>query len=329
MSAEFFRRYIDIIQEASAPVNPEDDMFAPRQHQQIAQVFDQLAKDQFQFAQEEREEDDDPEAGEGYEDDGASYLEVAAAFRRGLALGLEAWSSLDTMLAENSAETVKDALGINLSELQDQLTESDDMFADRKHQQIAKALQELAQRYLMLARQADQEGNEEEKSEWMWEVNGYKRLARAFAKDLRTGIDAWSRDSTTVQDDSYERLRDEFGIDLRMMRQQLADVKSLREADDDMFAPRQHQQVAQVFDQLVQNQLQFAQEEREEENDPEAGRGYESDAEWYRDVAQAFRRGMQPGLEAWYDLDTMLREDSAETVEDAIGIDLYELQDQM
>jgi hypothetical protein len=127
MSAEFFRRYIDIIQEASAPVNPNDDMFAPRRHQQVAQVFDQLAKDQMEFARQSREENageeyvDDYTDADGYENDGERYQEVALAFRRGMQAGIEEWRHLDTMLRENSAETVEDALGIDLYELQDQM----------------------------------------------------------------------------------------------------------------------------------------------------------------------------------------------------------------
>ena len=36
---------------------------------------------------------------------------------------------------------------------------------------------------------------------------------------------------------------------------------------------------------------------------------------------------MEAGLNAWGELDTMLREDSADTVEDQIGVDLYQLAD--
>ena len=117
MTAEFFRRYIDIVREA------EDDMFASRQHHQIAQVFDRLAKDQFQFAEEEREEDDDPEAGNGYENDGESDLEVAAAFRRGLQPGLKTWWYLDTLLQEDSADAVEAETDIDLYELRDKAHE--------------------------------------------------------------------------------------------------------------------------------------------------------------------------------------------------------------
>jgi hypothetical protein len=226
MTAELFRRYIDIIQEASAPVNPNDDMFAPRQHQQVAQVFDQLAKDQFQFAQEEREEDDDPEAGEGYEDDGASYQEVALAFRRGMAPGLEAWSSLDTMLAENSAETVEDALGINLSELQDQLTESDDdAFGTRtlplppltgKRGAIIKVFVALAKGMIESAKEYEDTDGDDHGCRS--DAADYEGVARAFAKSMEAGIDAWEGLDTLLQEDSANAVEAETDIDLYQLR---------------------------------------------------------------------------------------------------------------
>jgi hypothetical protein len=81
--------------------------------------------------------------------------------------------------------------------------------------------------------------------------------------------------------------------------------------------------------------MEFARQSREENageeyvDDYTDADGYENDGERYQEVALAFRRGMQAGIEEWRHLDTMLRENSAETVEDALGIDLYELQDQM
>lgn len=205
MTAEFFRRYIDIVREA------EDDMFASRQHQQIAHVFDRLAKDQFQFAEEEREEDDDPEAGNGYENDGESYLEVAAAFRRGLQSGLKAWWYLDTMLTENSAEEVEDALGINLYELHEQLTESDDdMFATRSHPlSIAKIFDKLAQG-MMRSSKID--------------ANAYQEVAQAFRKGMEAGLNAWGELDTMLREDSADTVEDQIGVDLY----QLADAAEER-----------------------------------------------------------------------------------------------------
>ena len=220
MTAEFFRRYIDIVREA------EDDMFASRQHQQIAHVFDRLAKDQFQFAEEEREEDDDPEAGNGYESDGESYLEVAAAFRRGLQPGLNTWWYLDTMLTENSAEEVEDALGINLYELHEQLTESDDdAFGTRTLPlpPLAGKRGAIAREFIGLARGMIQSAQEHEAEDGndhgcRSDAADYENVARAFAKSMEAGIDAWEGLDTLLQEDSADAVEAETDIDLYELR---------------------------------------------------------------------------------------------------------------
>jgi hypothetical protein len=88
-------------------------------------------------------------------------------------------------------------------------------------------------------------------------------------------------------------------------------IDMIREAEDDMFASRSHQAVAKIFDKLARGMM----------------RSSKIDANAYQEVAQAFRKGMEAGLDAWGALDTMLREDSADTVEDQTGIDLYQLAD--
>ena len=220
MTAEFFRRYIDIVREA------EDDMFASRQHQQIAHVFDRLAKDQFQFAEEEREEDDDPEAGNGYENDGESYLEVAAAFRRGLQPGLKTWWYLDTMLTENSAEEVEDALGINLYDLKEQLKESDDdAFGTRTLPlpPLAGKRGAIAREFIGLARGMIQSAQEHEAEDGndhgcRSDAADYENVARAFAKSMEAGIDAWEGLDTLLQEDSADAIEAETDIDLYELR---------------------------------------------------------------------------------------------------------------
>ena len=226
MTAEFFRRYIDIIREA------EDDMFASRQHQQIAHVFDRLAKNQMEFARQSREENageeyvDDYTDADGYENDGESYLEVAAAFRRGLQSGLKAWWYLDTMLTENSAEEVEDALGINLYDLKEQLKESDDdAFGTRTLPlpPLAGKRGAIAREFIGLARGMIQSAQEHEAEDGndhgcRSDAADYENVARAFAKSMEAGIDAWEGLDTLLQEDSADRVEAKTDIDLYELR---------------------------------------------------------------------------------------------------------------
>jgi len=311
MTAEFFRRYIDMLAET------EDDMFAPRQHHLIAQVFDRLAQNQMEFAQEERKEYNDPEAGEGYEND-ASYRYVALAFRRGMQPGIEAWWYLDTMLTENSAEEVEDAVGVNLYDLKEQLKESDDdLFATR---QFTK--QPWHQISLVFDRLAQGKHQEATDSEYPDQVESdareYKDVARAFRQGMAPGLAAWRLLDTLYREDAAGAVKADLDIDLYNPE------NPLNESDDDLFATRQHQQIAKVFNELAQGMLQAAQEYETEDGDDH---GCESDANDYQEVAQAFKQGMAQGMDAWGGLDTELRENSAEVVENDLNIDLYDLQD--
>jgi hypothetical protein len=70
--------------------------------------------------------------------------------------------------------------------------------------------------------------------------------------------------------------------------------------------------------------IQSAQEhEAEDGND----HGCRSDAADYENVARAFAKSMEAGIDAWEGLDTLLQEDSADAVEAETDIDLYELRD--
>jgi hypothetical protein len=120
VTAEFFRRYIDMIREA------EDDMFATRSHPlSIAKIFDKLARGMMRSSK----------------IDANAYQEVAQAFRKGMEAGLDAWGALDTMLREDSADTVEDQTGIDLYQLADD--------AEERHNQTPaeQAAAEFARQY--------------------------------------------------------------------------------------------------------------------------------------------------------------------------------------
>ena len=298
MTAEFFRRYIDMLAET------EDDMFAPRQHHLIAQVFDRLAQNQMEFAQEERKKYNDPEAGEGYENDADSYRYVALAFRRGMQPGIEAWWYLDTMLTETSADEVEDAVGVNLYDLKEQLKESDDdLFATRQF--TKQPWHQISLVFDRLAQGKHQEATDSEYPDQVESDAGeYKNVARAFRQGMAPGLATWRLLDTLYREDAAGAVNAELDIDLYNPE------TPLKESDDDLFATRSHPlSIAKIFDKLAQGMM----------------RSSKIDAKAYQEVAQAFRQGMKAGLDAWGELDTMLREDSADTVEDQTGVDLYQL----
>ena len=97
------------------------------------------------------------------------------------------------------------------------------------------------------------------------------------------------------------------------------------ERDDDLFADRKSTQLANFFTEKAKTWYELANEYRNSEDDEEYADGVENDAQAFEDVANAFKLGMEAGLEEFRMLDTDPRETVAEELEEALDIDIYAL----
>lgn len=97
------------------------------------------------------------------------------------------------------------------------------------------------------------------------------------------------------------------------------------ESDDDLFADRKSAQLANFFSEKAKRWYELANEYRNSEDDEEYADGVENDAQAFEDVANAFKLGMEAGLEEFRMLDTDPRETVAEEIEEELDIDLYAL----
>ena len=97
------------------------------------------------------------------------------------------------------------------------------------------------------------------------------------------------------------------------------------ESDDDLFADRKSSQLATFFAEKTREWQRIADDQRADPDNEEYADGTESDAYAFEEVAEAFKLGMEPGLDAFRGLDTMLRENAAEEIEEVLDIDIYAL----
>ena len=96
-------------------------------------------------------------------------------------------------------------------------------------------------------------------------------------------------------------------------------------SDSDLFADNTASRLARYFAEKAREWYSMADEQHA---DPEIGEhadGTESDAFTIEGVANAFKLGLKPGLQAFIEMDTMLRENAAEEIEEVLNIDIYSL----
>lgn len=103
------------------------------------------------------------------------------------------------------------------------------------------------------------------------------------------------------------------------------DLEESNNSDSDLFADNTASRLARYFSEKAIAWKQLADEERAIEDDEEYADGMENDAYALEEVANAFKHGMKAGLEEFRMLDTDPRENVAEEIEDALGIDIYAL----
>jgi hypothetical protein len=102
-------------------------------------------------------------------------------------------------------------------------------------------------------------------------------------------------------------------------------IRENDESDDDLFADRKSTQLATFFAEKAREWYGIADDQRADDQNSEYADGTESDANSFEEVAEAFKLGMEPGLDAFRGLDTMLRENAAEEIEEVLDLDIYAL----
>jgi len=135
-------------------------------------------------------------------------------------------------------------------------------------------------------------------------------------------------DDEPTQEDLDFLFYDEDGVEkLPLSMQNIKKFLSLKEddSDDDLFADRKSTQLATFFAEMAREWYGIADDQRADDQDSEYADGTESDANSFEEVSNAFKLGMEAGLDAFRGLDTMLRENAAEQIEEVLDIDLYAL----
>jgi hypothetical protein len=102
-------------------------------------------------------------------------------------------------------------------------------------------------------------------------------------------------------------------------------IRENDESDDDLFAESKSKQLATFFAEKTREWLNMADEQRADPEMEDHAEGTESDAYAFEEVADAFKLGMEAGLDAFRGLDTMLRENAADEIEEVLDIDIYSL----
>lgn len=251
----------------------DDDLFAPRPGApRIAEYINRLA-DHSDFL--------DPE-------EVPVVKAVSRAFRRDMRSGLEAFEAMEPTLNNHIYGMVAKNMGIDLYDEAEKvgidLTESDDMFAERPSTRIADYIEGLAQRI-----------------DYPEEVPVVKAVARAFRRDMRSGLLAWDGledpDLNGYIQDMVEQYLD---IDLLDEWERIGLDES-----DNMFAPRQAQRIAQYLHSTAH-----------QGDDPELTKTIQG-------LARAFGQGMQPGLAALKAVDDReLQLHLLDELDDELNIDL-------
>jgi len=103
------------------------------------------------------------------------------------------------------------------------------------------------------------------------------------------------------------------------------DLEESNNSDSDLFADNTASRLARYFSEKAIAWKQLADEQRAIEDDEEYADGFENTAYALEEVANAFKLGMKAGLKEFRMLDTDPRENVAEEIEDALGIDIYAL----
>jgi hypothetical protein len=135
-------------------------------------------------------------------------------------------------------------------------------------------------------------------------------------------------DDEPTQEDLDFLFYDEDGVEkLPLSMQNIKKFLSLKEddSDDDLFADRKSTQLATFFTERAREWYRMADEQRADPDNEEYADGTESDAYAFEEVAEAFKLGMDSGLDAFRGLDTDPRETVAEEIEEVLDIDLYAL----
>lgn len=135
-------------------------------------------------------------------------------------------------------------------------------------------------------------------------------------------------DDEPTQEDLDFLFYDEDGVEkLPLSMQNIKKFLSLKEddSDDDLFADRKSTQLATFFAEKAREWYRMADEQRADPDNEEYADGTESDAYAFEEVAEAFKLGMDSGLDAFRGLDTDPRETVAEEIEEVLDIDLYAL----
>lgn len=168
------------------------------------------------------------------------------------------------------------------------IKESDDLFATRPGARIADYIDQLADHSDFL----DPE-----------EIPVVKTVARAFRRDIQSGLQAFEAMDPTVNDHIYGMVAKNLGIDLYDEAEKVG--IDLSESDDDMFAPRIASRIAQHLENTAEEY------------------GVPSTVQTIRRLAQAFRQGQQKGLKTFQSIrNGELQWNLQIEIEDQLGIDL-------
>ena len=273
-----------------------DDLFAPRPGApRIAEYINRLA-DHSDFL--------DPE-------EVPVVKAVSRAFRRDMRSGLEAFEAMEPTLNNHIYGMVAKNMGIDLYDEAEKvgidLTESDDMFAERPSTRIADYIEGLAQRI-----------------DYPEEVPVVKAVARAFRRDMRSGLLAWdgleNSDLNGYIQDMVEQYLD---IDLLDEWERIGLSES-----DDLFGQRSKPvlvptPMGKICADLAQEAYGWAEEAR--------AKGNTEDADWcmeqyqeYIEVAQAFQKSWEQGLARWNQTQSPPRNQLRRAVQSELNTDLVQ-----
>ena len=276
--------------------NDIDDLFAPRPGApRIAEYINRLA-DHSDFL--------DPE-------EVPVVKAVSRAFRRDMRSGLEAFEAMEPTLNNHIYGMVAKNMGIDLYDEAEKvgidLTESDNMFAERPSTRIADYIEGLAQRI-----------------DYPEEVPVVKAVARAFRRDMRSGLLAWDGledpDLNGYIQDMVEQYLD---IDLVDEWERIGLSES-----DDLFGQRAKPVLAptpmgKICADLAQEAYGWAEEAR--------AKGNTEDADWcmeqyqeYIEVAQAFQKSWEQGLARWNQTQSPPRNQLRRAVQSELNTDLVQ-----
>jgi len=202
----------------------DDDMFAPRQAQRIAQYLHSTAH-----------QGDDPELTQ-------TIQGLARAFDQGMQPGLAALKAVDsTSLKLTLLDEFNDELGIDLEDdyVRIGILESADIFGQRAKPVLAptpigKICADLAQQAHGWAEEARAEGNMEDADWCMEQYQEYIEVAQAFQRSWEQGLARWNQTQDPPRNQLRRAVQDQLNTDLAGAWR---DARSKVKESDDLFAP--------------------------------------------------------------------------------------------